>query len=340
MDFTFVVISYNHEAYVLEHLESIAYQIREYGQDCSFQLIIADDASKDQTLALARHWLDRHVDLFDDVQIHTQATNQGTCHNYTKVWPQVRGDLCKLTAGDDVYSCENLLAEWRRLQHHDMSSGYPLHLIDGHLSWPKFFNANMVASNRIYGRGDYMKRLLGISFNHTPSIMFSTRVLRDDKIRDFVRRFAVTEDYPMHVKMAERFAPLTFAQSQLVHIYYRRTAGSTYLVRSGSFDKDKLAIFNYLREHVAHGFERILMSNRIFCYRQTSKWMRRLMNLNYLVYGVRAAFNCIGILRDLSRLNPGLEKHRSHYQTISDRADEQRAAFLRSSKSFDHSPRM
>lgn len=339
MDFTFVVITYNHEAYVLEHLESIAFQIREHGQGLTFQLIIADDASKDQTLALTRHWLNQHAGLFADVQIHTQATNQGTCHNYTKVWPHVRGDLCKLTAGDDVYSRENLLAEWRRLQSHDMSSGYPLNLTDGHLAWPTFFNMNMVASNRIYGRSDYMKRLLGISFNHTPSIMFSTRVLRDDVIRDFVRQFAVTEDYPMHVKMAERFSPLSFAQSPLVHIYYRRTAGSTYLVRSAAFDKDKLAIFGYLKDHVAQGFERLLMRNRMFCYRQTSRWKRRLLNLNYLVYGARAALHGLGILRDLSRLHPELEKHRLHYQTIRTRAEEQRAAFMRGAESPDQPSR-
>jgi len=338
MDFTFVVITYNHEAYVLEHLESIAFQIREHGQGFTFQLIVADDASKDQTLALVRHWVDRHAELFADVQIHTQATNQGTCHNYTKVWPHVRGDLCKLTAGDDVYSCENLLAEWRRLQDHDMSSGYPLHLIDGQLSWPSFFNLNMVASNRIYGRGDYMKRLLGISFNHTPSIMFSTRVLRDDAIRDFVRGFAVTEDYPMHVKMAERFAPLSFAQSPLVHIYYRRTAGSTYLVRSASFDKDKLAIFAYLRDHVARGMERLLMRNRMFCYRLRSPWARRLLNLNYLVYAARLALNGLGVWRDYAQLTPELEKHRRHYQTLRSRADAQRAAFAQASEVAAPSP--
>lgn len=335
MDFTFVVITYNHEAYVLEHLESVAYQIREHGQGCSFQLIIADDASRDQTLKLARYWLNENADLFTDVQIHTQSANQGTCHNYTKVWQHVRGDFCKLTAGDDVYSCENLLAEWRRLQKYDMSSGFPLNLVDGHLAWPTFFNVNMVASNRVYRSSDYMKRLLGISFNHTPSIMFSTRVLRDDAIRDFVRQFAVTEDYPMHVKMAERLSPLSFAQSPLVHIYYRRTAGSTYLVRSATFDKDKLAIFSYLRDHVARGIERLLMSNRIFCYRQTSRWKRRLLNLNYFVYGARVVLHGLGILRDYSQLKPELEKHRLHYQTIHVRAEAHRAAFLRSTQNLD-----
>lgn len=340
MDFTFVVITYNHEAYVLEHLESIAYQILEYGQGRTFQLIIADDASKDQTLTLARHWLGQRASLFSDVQIHTQATNQGTCRNYTKVWAHVRGSLCKLTAGDDVYSCENLLAEWQRLQDLDMSSGYPLNLIDGHLDWPAFYNANMVASNRIYARSNYMKRLLGISFNHTPSIIFSTRVLRDDVIRDFVQRFAVTEDYPMHVKMAERLSPLSFEQSPLVHIYYRRTAGSTYLTRSAAFDKDKLAIFGYLRDHVAQGFERVLMRNRIFCYRQASKLMRRLLNLNYLVYGLRAVLHCFDILRDLRRLKPELEMHRLHYQTIRARAEVQRAAFMRNCDGANHTSRM
>ncbi len=327
MDFTFVVITYNHEEYVLEHLESIAHQIRQYGQGRKFQLIIADDASKDQTLALVTHWLERHGGLFADVQIHTQATNQGTCHNYTKVWPYVSGEKCKLTAGDDVYSGENLLAEWARLEGHDVSSGYPLNLIDGHLSWPRFFNANMVASNRIYAKTDFMKRLLGVSFLHTPSIMFSTKVLKDDIVRDFVREFSVTEDYPMHVKMAERFSPLSFAQSPLIHIYYRRTSGSTYLVRSAAFDRDKLAVFTYLRDNVASGIERLLMSNRMFCYRLKSRWLRRLLNLNYLVYAVKALCRAPMIAADLLRLAPDLEKHKHHYEILRARAQAERASF-------------
>lgn len=331
IDFTFVVITYNHEDYVLEHLESIAHQIQSHGDSYTFQLIVADDASGDKTLPLVEHWLQSHASLFVDVQIHTQPSNLGTCHNYTKVWEHVRGKLCKLTAGDDVYSCENLLAEWWRLQDHDVWSGYPLHLIDGQLDWPKFFNANMVASNRIYARSNYMKRLLGISFSHTPSIMFSTRVLRDAVIRDFVRQFAVTEDYPLHVKMAERLSPMSFAQSPLVHIYYRRTAGSTYIVRSASFNKDKLAIFSYLRDHVAQGFERLLMTNRMFCFGLNSPLLRRVLNLNYLVYLVRASAHGIGILRDLKQLHPELEKHRLHYQAIRSRADQSRAAFAQAS---------
>lgn len=328
MDFTFVVITYNHEAYVLEHLESIAYQIQQYGRSLEFQLIIADDASADQTLALARHWLQRHENLFADVQIHTQTTNHGTCHNYTKVWSHIRGRRCKLTAGDDVYSCENLLAEWERLEGHDASSGFPLNLVDGQLSWPGFFNANMVATNRVYARSNFMKRLLGISFLHTPSIMFSTKILRDEVIKDFVREFSVTEDYPLHVKMAQRFSPLSFTQSPLIHIYYRRTAGSTYLVRSEAFDRDKLAIFAYLRDNVAVGTERLLMRNRMFCYRLKSRWLRRLLNMNYLVYAAKILLHAPMIALDLLRLNPDLDKHKQYYETLRTRAQELRASFV------------
>lgn len=327
IDFTFVVITYNHEPYVLEHLESIAYQIRSYGQDRTFQLIVADDASRDQTLALVRHWLRNHHPLFADVQIHTQASNQGTCQNYTKVWGHVHGKLCKLTAGDDVYSCENLLAEWIRLQDYDMSSGFPLNLIGAKLDWPTFFNANMVASNHIYRHSNYIKRLLGISFNHTPSIIFNTRVLHDAAIRDFICQFYVTEDYPLHVKMAERLSPMSFVQSPLVHIYYRRTAGSTYIARSESFDKDKIAIFDYLKVNVAQGIEKFLMANRIFCYRQTSPLMRRLLNLNYMVYLARTTVHCIGIICDLKKLKPDITKHRQHYRAIRFSAEKKRAEF-------------
>jgi len=330
IDFTFVVISYNHENYILEHLESIAFQIRTYGQNHTFQLIIADDASRDKTISLVKYWLKDHASLFSDVQICTQDYNQGTCQNYTKVWEIVRGSICKLTAGDDVYSCENLLAEWLRLEHYDISSGYPLHLIDGELDWPTFYNINMVATNRIYGKSNYMKRLLGISFSHTPSIIFSKIVLQDNSIRDFIRQFSVTEDYPMHVKMAERLSPMSFEQSSLIHIYYRRTSKSTYIIRNESFVKDKIAIFVYLRDHVAQGIERFFMANRLFCFQRTSPIARRLLNLNYVVYLIRAIAHSAGIARDLKKLKPDVNKHRLHYRNIQVRAESKRAAYLSS----------
>ncbi|MFN3320610.1 MAG: glycosyltransferase [Allorhizobium sp.] len=328
IDFSFVVITFNHEEYILEHLESIAYQIRTFGQGRTFQLIVADDASQDLTIKLAEHWLENNKLLFADVQIHTQRANQGTCINYTKVWPQVKGGICKLTAGDDVYSCENLLEEWSRLEEYDMSSGYPLYLESGKLRWPKFYNLNIATTNRIYRRSEYMKRLIGVSFAHTPSIIFKTRILRDLEIRDFIRLFSVTEDYPMHVKMAERLPSLTFTQSPLIHIYYRRTAGSTYLVRSRAFEKDKIAIFVYLRDHAARGVERILMANRLFCFRQRLPLMRRLLNLNYIIYFARASLCILGILRDLKKIDPDVKRHQLHYEDIRCKAEMERAAYL------------
>jgi hypothetical protein len=77
------------------------------------------------------------------------------------------------------------------------------------------------------------------------------------------------------------------------------------------------------------------MSNRIFCYRQTSRWRRRLLNFNYLVYGARAILHGLGILRDYGQLKPELEKHKLHYQTIRFRAEAHRSQFLHSTQGLD-----
>ena len=49
-DFTFIVITYNHEEFILEHLESIKFLINHYGHGINFTISVADDASKDNTL--------------------------------------------------------------------------------------------------------------------------------------------------------------------------------------------------------------------------------------------------------------------------------------------------
>ena len=45
--FTFVVTCYNQADVVLQALESVKYQIREFGRGQAFQLIVTDDGSTD-----------------------------------------------------------------------------------------------------------------------------------------------------------------------------------------------------------------------------------------------------------------------------------------------------
>src|SRR4051794_22561626 len=99
-NFTFIVITYNHSSYILEHLESIKYLIENFGNGIDVDLIIADDASQDDTFGLIEFWLKKTRHLFKTVTVLSDGINRGTCANLTRALQYLTTDYCKITAGD------------------------------------------------------------------------------------------------------------------------------------------------------------------------------------------------------------------------------------------------
>lgn len=106
--FTFATLTYNQEKYILEHLESIRYQIEHFGKGRDIYYVLADDCSTDQTIDIARKWLDKNGDLFKRVEIVITFQNQGIVRNYENVLRHIHTDQFKLLAGDDLYFCESV----------------------------------------------------------------------------------------------------------------------------------------------------------------------------------------------------------------------------------------
>ena len=242
--FTFGVITYNHSNYIVEHLESIKFLIKNYGEDYSFKLVVADDGSRDNTVELINSWLSANEGLFENQVIMGDGKNRGTCVNYTNIWPHIDSELFKITAGDDVYSYLNIIEEANKLLGNDFISGVPLLLIDGVLSKSNSTVFNLVATDKIYKKKKFLSRLRQISLINTPSLIYNLKFVKDVSLYEFIRTFKVTEDFPMMLKIATSYSNVKFIQSNNVYIYYRRTAGSIYLVRAVDYDNDKLKVFN------------------------------------------------------------------------------------------------
>ncbi|RMQ42322.1 hypothetical protein ALQ04_01066 [Pseudomonas cichorii] len=318
--FTFGVLTYNHEMYVVEHLESIRFLIENYGADYDFGLIIADDGSRDQTLELVNRWLLVHGSLFCDVKVLGDGSNNGTCFNYTRMWPLVEGTLFKITAGDDVYSYVNIFEEAEQLSANDFFSGLPLLLIDGEILSSRSTAFHILATDVIYKNKPLMERLKNISSINTPNLFCNKKFFLDEELSDYIKSYSVTEDFPMLVKIAERYRDVSFYQSSKVYVYYRRTSGSTYLVRGSDFDKDKLRVFNHMLALEQSKVGRFLLKNRLFCYNLNNKYLKVLCNLNYYVYLFRVITNYGAISRRASEATPDVAQHKSHYDLLCKRA--------------------
>ena len=91
------VIAYNSSKTIIETLDSI------YNQTYpNLELIISDDCSKDDTVAVCREWLNEHAERFARTEILTVEKNTGVSANINRAERACRGVWIKGIAGDDM----------------------------------------------------------------------------------------------------------------------------------------------------------------------------------------------------------------------------------------------
>ena len=83
--------TYNNEKYISETLKSILNQTYQ-----NFEIIIADDASKDRTVEIIKSFHDPRIKLFKNI------ANSGITANWNRSINLATGDYIKLVCGDDI----------------------------------------------------------------------------------------------------------------------------------------------------------------------------------------------------------------------------------------------
>lgn len=107
-EFTFCTLSYNQEAFIVCHLESIRNLIEKYGNGIKCNYVLADDYSTDRTVIIVERWINCNPTLFNNVDIISSNSNVGTVKNYCRAISRIATDSFKILAGDDLYADNNL----------------------------------------------------------------------------------------------------------------------------------------------------------------------------------------------------------------------------------------
>jgi glycosyltransferase involved in cell wall biosynthesis len=97
MDLTILIITYNQEKYIRECLDSILMQ----DLPESFEIVIADDCSTDNTLAIIFEVLDK---LTIDYRVLECSKNLGIDKNYKRGFESCRGKYIAVMEGDDYWT--------------------------------------------------------------------------------------------------------------------------------------------------------------------------------------------------------------------------------------------
>lgn len=102
-EFTFITLTFNHSAYIIEHLESVKMLIEKYGKEISVDLIIADDCSTDSTIITVDNWLENNKGFFKNISLLSSTENKGTVQNLINALEKCQTRFFKFLSGDDAY---------------------------------------------------------------------------------------------------------------------------------------------------------------------------------------------------------------------------------------------
>ena len=227
--FTFLTITYNHEKYIIEHLESIKYQVEKYGKDEAVSLIICDDSSTDNTIFLTEEWLKINKSLFSDATVLQNVSNMGIIKNYFKGVNAVKTENFKCLAGDDLYFLNNI---FKIQENYDFIFSHPIIITEegvnqkSTIRYVDRLDGVKKASDKL----EYMEKLLRrghCRFISAPTVFCTTKILQDEELQKFVGQFKWIEDTPTYYYLfvMKKERKLRILPSDKAYIMYRDTVG-------------------------------------------------------------------------------------------------------------------
>lgn len=210
------VLTYNSASTVIETLESIKAQTYK-----NVELIVSDDCSKDDTIAICRQWLKENESYFIRTEIITVEHNTGLPSNGNRIGQASKGQWVKLIAGDDLlepdcieqlvrYVVDNPCANvvFSRITHFtynfegDMNRG----MITPSIDVVRAFNSKDA-------KGQLVSLLNDDSILPAPSVFFRTKFFKE---HPYLEKYKNEEDYPLWITLTYEGFRLNVIESPLV----------------------------------------------------------------------------------------------------------------------------
>lgn len=318
-EFTFLVFTYNHEKYIVEHLESIKYLVQTYAEGINVDIILNDDCSKDRTTQIIDVWIKENREIFRNETRLFNGKNIGTCASVVNALKEVRTQCFKITGGDDVYSFENIFLYSNLSKDIGMLSGIPIRIVENKIIKNKFEILSVILSQKIYENKPLIKRFTYASNNNAPNMIYNSDYIRSSDAYSFIGRFDVVEDWPMQVHVAEKNPNSKFLLKDKVFVYYRRTAGSTYIVASERFKKDKIGMFQYLINNANNFFEKLILMNRKYVFLNENKRYLKYINISLYLFAISSFFKLRYALQLEEKIK--IDEHIAHYESMRNKSE-------------------
>lgn len=197
---TVVITTFNCEKYVEETIQSAL------GQDYpNLEIILVDDGSSDNTLAIAERFL-------PVIQIVRQTNSGGPSKPRNTGLGMAKGDFIFFLDGDDLLEPERTKRQVEALECHpdaaicvgDYRNFKDGVVGNGHFSscpqLSKMFKESATGDTLVFSKGDAANLLLNENFTITVSVMYRTELVRER--HGFSEQLRACEDYHLNYRIA------------------------------------------------------------------------------------------------------------------------------------------
>lgn len=322
MDFSFGVLTYNSERFIVETLESILYQIVTYGKDKECELIISDDGSRDNTVNIIENWLSVNNNYFSNTTLLTSESNNGTVINYHKVFDKISAKYFHIIAGDDLFSKNNIFEFASKLVDYDIITSFPICLDDNKqqlfIDYRRLQRHIYHSNHKPYTSQELVDLELFGSFLHTPSTLFQ-KFLYNDEVSDFVKGFYLYEDDPKWLKLLSATSNIYYSCVPI--IIYRYHGGSVCHSAHSAFDEDRYKL-NAAGKKMTQNFWILLylnLSEKILRKRRRETFLYYIRGLQYIKCKVHNMFRK-DTRKILNSVNEDMNKETKYFEYIKNKA--------------------
>ena len=196
-EFTFITLSFNHEKYIEEHLESIRTLIINYGKGIDVHYYLADDGSLDNTVDIVKAWGEKEENkkLFSSFTIGGDGVNRGTVQNLISAISSVKTDNMKFLAGDDCYYDADIFSAIEEAGDDVVLT--PCIPMDGKEDAGREMarKYRLLLMGQIHG--DIKKFIEYENFIQAPGVLIPGKYLKDKELYEELEPYKLIEDYPM-----------------------------------------------------------------------------------------------------------------------------------------------
>lgn len=291
MKVSIIILTYNHERYIIDCLNTVKHQSITYNHKNmhSIQVVVADDCSSDSTVQAVNRWKEQNDKFFQEFVVIENEKNLGTCLNYINALNKCTGDYIKAIGGDDMLAESSIFRIFHYLDYYDIVFGVPfVYYENGNNDIEETLKVlqKTYCIQKEESKIKYYDLIHRYCFINGPASYISKKLLTDKRVIEFLGTFKYIDDYPQWLKMAE-IKDIKFTSIPIISVIYRRTNGSAYIVKNQELLDERIRSYKYAYTTCKSVIGRVLLRNTLSILKNTKgkssryKDLRRYLNELY-----------------------------------------------------------